>query len=103
MWFAGLRALSDWTFRNSVTKVDRGQRAEALAGAVLHRRRVGPEEGRREGRYPAAVDDVVQRQVVPLDAPAPAAAGRRRAEDAEEVPGRVAHVRPTLLQLVQDA
>ncbi len=66
--------------------------------------RIGAQERRRRGRDVPVVDDEIQRQMVPLDAPAPAAGVVGRAEDGEVITFGIANggIGAGFLQLAQN-
>ena len=105
--FAGEEAVfccsssSDWTSCRPRSSSAASTR-RPLRGPVAHHAGVGAQE-RRRPRHAAAVDDgEVQREVVPLDPPAPGLLRPRLAEDREEVQLRVAAGPAALLDLLQD-
>src|SRR6267142_1116472 len=74
--------------------------ALTLAGANLGG--IGAEECWRCGADLAIDDGAIQRQVMPLNAPAPGAGLRRLAEDADEIPAGIADVGSALFEIVQN-
>ena len=79
-----------------------GERAQALARPLAHLSRVGAEESRRGRDDLAVLEREVEREVMPLDPPAPLAAVQRLAEDREVIQLGVAHRAAPFLELPED-
>src|SRR5262249_57344338 len=80
-----------------------GERAQALPGPLADLRRIGAEERGRRRDDLAVLQREVEREVMPLDPPAPLAAVARRAEDRQEILlGIASRAVAALLQLAQD-